>query len=101
MTPPRKPQEVERPHRRALSLSEIVERLLARSTQDHSSITLSRNAKGETQIEVVVRSASEGEINTASEAAREAIRLFDTLRARYPMADGLTGAHPIEDEHRV
>jgi hypothetical protein len=86
------------PARRALTLSEVVERLLARGSSDHSSVTLSRNAKGDTQIEVVVRSSSEGAINTVGEAAREAVRLYDVLRARYPTADGFVGSYPTNEK---
>lgn len=83
--------------RRSLSLSDVVEMLLAREGGDHSSVDLTRNAKGETQISVTVRSSAGGEINTAGEAAREAVRIYDTLRRRYPMADGMTGAAPIAE----
>lgn len=71
---------------RRLSLSEVVEQLLARGSGDRSSVTLSRNAKGETQIEVVVRSADSGHVTTAREAADEAATLYDELREKYPLA---------------
>lgn len=80
----------QRPKR--LSLSEIVEQLLARGSGDRSSVTLSRNAKGETQIEVVVRTADNGAITTVAAAQAEAVRVYDDLRAAYPLATGLTGA---------
>jgi hypothetical protein len=68
-----------------LTLSQIVEILLQRSPRDHSSVSLSRNAKGETQIEVVVRTGDTGEILTVAEAEAEAAEAYDRLRARYPM----------------
>jgi len=89
--------EPEGRRRRALSLSQVVELLLTRESQDHSSVSLTRNAKGETQIEVTVRSSGSGEINTAGEAAREAIRLYDVLRRRYPLANGLTTAAAVDE----
>lgn len=75
-----------------LTLSQIVEKLLERGGGEHSSVTLSRNAKGETQIEVVVRTAEQGDVQTAADAATVAQQLYDTLRARYPMSSGFVGA---------
>lgn len=67
-----------------MSLSQIVELLLARSPRDHSSVTLTRNAKGETQIEVVVRTGDEGEIVTPDAALVKAKELYDDAREAYP-----------------
>jgi len=75
-----------------LSLSEIVELLLARGGGEHSSVTLSRNAKGETQIEVTVRTGDTGEITTATQASHEAQTIYDQLRSKYVMGNGTTGA---------
>jgi hypothetical protein len=69
---------------RRLTLSQIVEILLQRSPRDHSSVSLTRNAKGETQIEVVVRTGDAGELLTVAEAEAEAAEVYDRLRARYP-----------------
>ena len=69
-----------------MTLSHVVELLLSRSPRDHSSVTLARNAKGETQIEVVVRTGDEGELVTPDEALAKAIELYDSARARYPMS---------------
>jgi hypothetical protein len=69
---------------RRLSLSAIVELLLQKSPRDHSSVTLSRNAKGDTQIEVVVRTGDDAEVTTPAEALAEAVRLYDSLREKYP-----------------
>jgi DNA repair protein RadC len=79
--------EGDRPKR--LSLSEILELLLTRGAREHSGITLARNSKGDTQIEVVIRSAETSEFPTIDDAARKAQELYDTLRARYPMSSGL------------
>lgn len=84
-TPP-----VARPKR--MTLSEVVEHLLARGTSDRSSVTLTRNAKGETQIEVVVRTSDAAGAQTVDEAAAKACELYDSMRDRYPMLDGLTAA---------
>jgi hypothetical protein len=73
------------PPARRLTLSQIVEILLQRSPRDHSSVTLARNAKGETQIEVVVRTGDAGEVLSLADAEALAGDLYDRLRARYPM----------------
>lgn len=72
----------ERPRR--MSLSEVVELLLARGSSDHSSVSLTRNARGETQIEVTVRSGESGEVTNARDCARVAAELYDSLRDTYP-----------------
>ena len=85
--------EVAKPKR--VTLSEIVERLLARSTSDRTSVSLSRNAKGETQIEVVVRTTEDGDVTTADQAAEKALELYDRFCMRYPMSDGYVRAAPL------
>jgi hypothetical protein len=77
---------------RRMSLSEIVELLLTKGGGEHSSVSLSRNAKGETQIEVTVRTGEGGEVTTARQAAAEAQTIYDQLRSAYPLASGTTGA---------
>ena len=78
------------PHR--LSLSDIVWLLLTRQPRELSSVKLSRNAKGETQIEVSVYVGNTDEIATVFDAERVAKDIYDRLRSVYPMADGYTGA---------
>lgn len=94
MTPKTAPEVTPEPPTRPkrMTLSEVVEHLLARSSSDRSSVTLTRNAKGETQIEVVVRTSDAGALLTVDDAASKAVELYDTMRNRYPMADGLTAA---------
>lgn len=75
-----------------LTLSEILELLLTRGSSEHSSVTLARNSRGETQIEVTVRTGDDGQIKTAADAAAHAQTLYDQLRSKYPMANGTTGA---------
>jgi hypothetical protein len=76
----------ERPRR--ITQSEIVERLLhalSRGGQDHDTIELVRNAKGDTQIKVSVRTG-EGGIETIEEARTKATEQYDHLRDLYPIA---------------
>ena len=77
-----------------VTLSQVVEKLLERGGSEHSSVTLTRNAKGEVQIEVVVRTAEHGDVQTIDQAAAKARELFDSLRSHYPLSSGLTGATP-------
>lgn len=73
---------------RRLSQSQIVERLLHalnRGGQEHSTIELNRNAKGDTQIRVSVRTG-EGDIETVDEARAKAQEQYDHLRDLYPMS---------------
>lgn len=75
-----------------LSLSTILELMLARGSGDRSSVSLTRNAKGETQIEVVIRTGDSGEILSPADAEREASEVYNRLRAAYPLSSGLVGA---------
>jgi hypothetical protein len=71
-----------------LTLSQIVERqlhALARGGQEHSTIELVRNAKGDTQIKVSVRTG-EGDVETVDEARAKATEQYDHLRELYPMS---------------
>lgn len=62
--------------------------LLSRSGGgERSSVELSRNAKGETQIEVTVRT-DESEITTADAAYAKACELYDLACAKYPTGSG-------------
>jgi hypothetical protein len=76
----------ERPPR--LTLSQIVEmqlHALARGGQDHSTVELSRNAKGDTQIRVSVRTG-EGDVETVEQARLRAQEQYDHLRDLYPIS---------------
>lgn len=73
-----------------VTLSEIVRAQLAaleRVPREHSTVALSRNAKGLTQIEVSVRTGDEG-IDTLADALELARRLYDELSAAYPIPVG-------------
>jgi hypothetical protein len=77
----------QRPKR--MTLSDVVERLLTRGGQGSaSSVTLTRNAKGQTQIEVVVRAGETEEFATAQEAKEAAEGMYDALCAKYPTVEG-------------
>lgn len=75
----------ERPRR--LTLSEIVELLLQRNPSDHSTVKLTRNAKGDTQIEVSVRTGEPG-LESIEQARAKAEEQYDHLRSMYPMQGG-------------
>lgn len=74
-----------------MTLSQVVEHLLTRSSSQSSSVTLARNAKGETQIEVVVRTDAELDITTPDDAAEVAQRVYDALRTAYPFGPESAG----------
>lgn len=73
-----------------MTLGRVVELLLAKGGHAGSSVSLTRNAKGETQIEVVVRTGDD--VPTTTDAELIAQDVFDRLRARYPMSSGYVGA---------
>jgi hypothetical protein len=74
-----------------MTLSQVVEHLLTRSSSQSSSVSLTRNAKGETQIEVVVRTDNELDITTPDDAAAVAQRVYDALRTAYPFGAETAG----------
>jgi hypothetical protein len=68
---------------------DVLAALLAAQTRtggEHSSVTLKTNAKGETQVEVTVRSGESDEIATAAEAFAEASRLYLEARRLFGLA---------------
>lgn len=72
-----------KPHR--LSISEVARMLLERPTRAASgSVTLTWNAKGDTQVEVVVPTSDE--LPTIADAAEAAEAVYDALKERYPRA---------------
>jgi len=54
---------------------------------DNATISLTRNAKGETQIETQIKTSDNG-IQTLDEATHRTWDIYDKTRGRYPMADG-------------
>lgn len=67
-----------------MSLSQVVELLLAKGSSQSSSVSLTRNAKGETQIEVVIRTDREAGISSPQAAELAAQDIYDRLRTAYP-----------------
>lgn len=67
-----------------MTLSQVVEKLLERGGSEHSSVTLSRNAKGNTQIEVIVRTGENSSVTSVEEAEAVAISVYERLTVRYP-----------------
>jgi hypothetical protein len=85
----------ERPKR--LTLSEIVTALLQRGGGDRSSVSLTRNAKGQTQIDVTVRTGHQEDVETAEQAMTKATELYNTLRFLYPIDGDEVPAVPMKD----
>lgn len=79
--------------------TEVYDRLVARYVLEETNGTgggsagLTRNAKGETQIEVVARTS---EHESLADAEKLASDTFDRLRRTYPMSTGYVGAAPKE-----
>ncbi len=74
---------------RRLTLSEILQYHLDRMHNaggEHSSVELTRNAKGDTQIKVSVRTGDSHEVQTAEHAAAKAREVYDALAMLYPMS---------------
>jgi len=82
-------QTVEDAERKAL---EVYRRLSAlyppRSSVPGGSVDLTRNAKGETQVSVELKTSDA--MPTLGEVGATAQREYDRLRSKYPMANGLT-----------
>lgn len=74
--------------RRRVSKDDVLAGFVAslnRGGQEHSSVRIARNARGDTQFEVVVRSGDTPEISTAAEAMAEATRLYQVLDEAFAM----------------
>jgi hypothetical protein len=81
------PQQPSGEQPRRLTHSQIIEQqihALARGGSDHSSCELSRNARGDTQIRVAVRTGESDEVQTPRQAVELARSLYDELSALYP-----------------
>ncbi|PYO40124.1 MAG: hypothetical protein DMD33_18745 [Gemmatimonadetes bacterium] len=94
MTDPATATRTDHTPSKRMTLSQVVEALLNRGGGERSSVALSRNAKGETQIEVTVRTADTGAVETIEQAEQAAQEVYDRLRSRYPMSSGYVGAEP-------
>ncbi len=70
-----------------LTLSEILQAHLdrmAHSGGERSSVELTRNAKGDTQIKVTVRTGDSDDTATVEAASAKAREIYDALRMLYP-----------------
>ena len=74
------------PLRQSEILRAFLERMKASGQGEHSTVKLSRNAKGDTQIEVSVRTGESDEVATVDDAAAKAKAVYDTLAAFYPLS---------------
>lgn len=82
---------LERRRTPSLTQRDILAALLAAQTKqgsEHSSVKLTRNAKGDAQLEVIVRTGESAEIDTAAKAADEAVRIYNSLCELFPMFRG-------------
>jgi len=87
-SPTHEPASAPEPAAKRLTLSQIVEMLLTRGASDRSAVTLARNARGETQIEVKVATGADGDVLTVEDAERRALEVYGRLRAAYPAGEG-------------
>lgn len=69
---------------------EWITSLLNRGGGEHSSVVLTRNSKGDVQIEVTVRT-DDAAVPTADDAYRKARELFDSACKAYPPASMSAG----------
>lgn len=79
--------------RERLNLSELARLLLlamSRNASDRSSVRLSRNARGDTQIEVVVGAGEEG-LDSVGAVAERVCEVYDQLRELYPLGEAAGG----------
>lgn len=77
------------PRPRRLTKDDVLGSFLAglhRSGGERSSVTLKSNAKGETQIEVTVRTGDTTGVETAAQAMAEASRLYTNARETFGLA---------------
>lgn len=80
-----------------MTLGRALELALMRKAGASSTVTLSRNSKGETQVEVVVATGDgDGQPKTPLAASAEARRLYDELCSTYPRLDAATPPEPAE-----
>lgn len=63
---------------------DIIRMLLERGSSEHSSVTLARNSKGDTTIEVIVRTSDGGEAQSIEDAEALALAVYERLRTTYP-----------------
>lgn len=80
---------VDDPTTRRVTNAELVRGLIEAVTKtggEHSTVKLTRNAKGDTQVEVSVRTGDTPDVQTVDAAAAKAVEVYDRLRLLYPMS---------------
>lgn len=85
MTAPTEPAPTAEPRPKRLTLSEIVQLLLSRSHADRSAVKLGRDSRGQTVIEVNIRTGDNEDVATIEQAEARALEVFERLRAAYPL----------------
>lgn len=71
-----------------LRMSDVTRALLAALSKtggEHSTVKLARNARGDTQVEVSVRTGDTEAIVSVDDAAAKAVEVYDRLRLLYPI----------------
>lgn len=71
-----------------MTLSRVVEMLLTRNAGEKSVVALTRNANGDTQIEVRVGTGNDADVQTVEEAEAKAREVYDRLAAAYSVDRG-------------
>lgn len=71
-----------------LTLSQIVEMLLARGGRDHSAVSISRTATGTVAIDVTVRTGESEAVATVEQAEAVASAVFERLSERFAEQNG-------------
>lgn len=70
---------------RRVTQGEIILELLKRGSSQSSSVTIARNAKGDIQFEVVIRTDPDHGIDSPGEAKAIAETIADELATKYPI----------------
>lgn len=83
-----------------MTLSQVVELLLTRGSAERSYVALTRNAKGDTQIDVKVQTSEHGDVQTVEEAETKALEVYSRLLARHP-AGGTPDQTTVELSHNA
>ena len=80
-------ETVEDAERRAREVYDRLSLAYPARPHDNSAVTLTRNAKGETQVDVSIKSSGNGAA-TIEDAETKAVDVYDRMRGAYPMANG-------------
>lgn len=83
--------------RKRISTTDVLDAFLEKMKHDGgtgSTVKLTRNARGDVQIEVAVRTGDTPEVVSAEDAAAKARSLYDGLAAIYPMLESASPDKP-------